>query len=101
MKKVFNNFILLAKVLTLRYTALNGGDLVSEKKVRKRTTSTQVRNRWNAKHYDRINITIPKGYGDIFKDFCEENGTSMNGVLMACIDMDMERWRKKNAEKNS
>ena len=72
---------------------------MSEKKVRKHTTSTQVRNKWNSAHYDRINITIPKGYGDMFKDFCEENGTSMNGILLACIDMDMERWRAKHQKR--
>ena len=72
---------------------------MSEKKVRKHTTSTQVRNKWNSTHYDRINITIPKGYGDMLKDFCEENGTSMNGILLACIDMDMERWREKKKKR--
>lgn len=71
------------------------GQHPTEKKVRKRTTSCTVRNRWNAKHYDRINVTVPKGYGDMYKDFCDENGTSMNGVLMAIINLEMEQWRKK------
>ena len=73
------------------------GQHTTEKKVRKRTTSCKVRNRWNAQHYDRINVTVPKGYGDMYKDFCDENGTSMNGVLMAIINLEMEQWRKKKA----
>ena len=73
------------------------GQHTTEKKVRKHTTSCKVRNRWNAQHYDRINVTVPKGYGDMYKDFCDENGTSMNGVLMAIINLEMEQWRKKKA----
>ncbi len=67
----------------------------SAKKVRKRTTSCAVRNRWNANHYDRINVTIPKGYGDIFKDYCDERGTTMNGVLSAIIKFELEQYMQK------
>ena len=74
----------------------------SEKKVRKRTTSCEVRNRWNAKHYDRINITVPKGYGEMFKEFCDDNGTTMNATLTSIITFELEKWKHdsaKNAEK--
>ena len=63
--------------------------------VRKNTTSCTVRNRWNAKHYDRINITLPKGYGDIFKEFCEERNTTINAQLGAMIKFDLEKWEKE------
>ena len=69
-----------------------------QKKVRKRTTSCTVRNRWNAKHYDRINITIPKGYGDIFKDFCKETSTTPNAVLCSLIKFECEQASKKSSE---
>lgn len=64
------------------------------KKVRKRTTSCTVRNRWNAKHYDRVNVTIPKGYGDIFKEYCEDKNTTMNAILSAIIKFEMEHKKK-------
>ena len=56
-----------------------------EKKVRKHTTSCTVRNRWNAKHYDRISVTVPKGYGEIFKEFCKDNDTNVNAMLSTLI----------------
>ena len=59
------------------------------KQQRKTITSCKVRNRWNAKHYDRINITIPKGYGDQFREYCEKNGTTMNSVLTSIIKLEL------------
>ena len=74
----------------------HGGDSVSEtKQSRRNTTSCAVRNRWNAKHYDRINITIPKGYGDMFRDYCEENNTTMNAVLTAIIKFELANAKKE------
>ena len=69
-----------------------------QKKVRKRTTSCKVRNRWNAKHYDRINITIPKGYGDIFKEYCANNNTTPNATLCALIKEEVENAKKRVTE---
>lgn len=68
-----------------------------EKKVRKKTTSCKVRNRWNAKHYDRINITIPKGYGEIFKEYCKENNTTPNAVLCSAIRGEVEEPKEKES----
>ena len=67
-----------------------------QKKVRKRTTSAKVRNRWNAKHYDRVNITIPKGYGDIFKDYCQSRGTTANATLCTMIRLEVEMAKIKS-----
>lgn len=64
---------------------------------RKASTSCEVRNRWNAKHYDRINVTVPKGYGDMFKEYCESKHTTMNAVLTSVIAFEMET-AKKNAK---
>lgn len=66
-----------------------------EKKVRKRTTSCTVRNRWNAKHYDRINVTLPKGYGEMFKDYCADRGTTMNALMSEIIKFEL---KKKESE---
>ena len=67
----------------------------SAKPVRKNTTSCEVRNRWNSNHYDRINVTIPKGYGDLFKKYCDEHGTAMNSVLSAIVAFEMEHASAK------
>ena len=62
---------------------------------KKPTTSCTVRNRWNAKHYDRVNITLPKGYGDIFKEYCSDRNTTMNATLGAVIKFDIEKWESE------
>lgn len=65
---------------------------MEDKQTKKPTTSCAVRNRWNAKHYDRINITLPKGYGDIFKEYCADRNTTMNATLCAVIKFELENW---------
>ena len=70
------------------------------KKVRKNTTSPAVRNRWNAKHYDRINVTLPKGYGDLFKAYCEEKGTTMNSLMSDMIKFELARYESEKEKKN-
>ena len=62
-----------------------------EKKVRKHTTSYKVRNKWNAEHYDRVNITVPKGWSDVLKDYCYERGTTPNAVLCSVIKFEIEQ----------
>ena len=68
---------------------------------RKNTTSCTVRNRWNAKHYDRINVTVPKGYGDMFKEYCEDKGTTMNAILSSVIAFEMENAKRKDEEQKT
>ena len=72
----------------------------SEKtQVRKTKTSCSVRNRWNANHYDRINVTLPKGYGDIFKEYCAKRGTTMNALISQIIKFELEQYEQKRATK--
>ena len=71
----------------------------SEKKqARKTKTSCAVRNRWNAKHYDRINVTLPKGYGDMFKEYCADKGTTMNALLGQIIKFELDQYERKSAD---
>ena len=44
-------------------------------------TSTAVKNRWNAKAYDAINLRIPKGRKAAFEAFAREQGESVNGLI--------------------
>ena len=53
-------------------------------------TSAAVKNRWNEKNYDRVYVTIPKGYGEKLKEYCKENGVSVNSVVFDEISRRME-----------
>lgn len=66
-----------------------------EKKVRKKTTSAMVRNKWNSEHYNRINVTIPKGYGEIFREYCNDRNTTMNALLTSIIKLELDKWHEK------
>lgn len=58
-------------------------------------TSAKVKNRYNDKAYDRINLTVPKGQKDIIKAHAESQGESVNGFIQRAIaetiDNDKER----------
>jgi uncharacterized protein (DUF1778 family) len=49
-------------------------------------TSATVKNRYNAKAYDRINLTVPKGQKEIIKAHAEANGESLNGFIQRAIN---------------
>lgn len=59
------------------------------------TTSAKVRNRWNAKHYDRVNVTVPKGWGDKLKEFCRERNLTVNGSVTERIKKELEEFKKE------
>ena len=48
-------------------------------------TSSAVKNRYNNKAYDRINLIVPKGQKDIIKDHAESRGESVNGFIQRAI----------------
>lgn len=51
--------------------------------------STRAQNRYIAKAYDRINLTVPKGKKDIIQAHAEANGESVNGFINRAIDQTM------------
>ena len=53
-------------------------------------TSAAVKNRYNDKAYDRINLTVPKGQKDIIKAYAEAHGESVNGFIQKAIAKAME-----------
>ena len=53
-------------------------------------TSTEVKNRWNAKAYDQLLIRVKKGDKEIIKAFAEQNGESLNGYIVRLIEEDMQ-----------
>ena len=49
------------------------------------TARTRANNKWNAKAYDRINLTVPKGQKDVIKAHAEGQGESVNGFISRAI----------------
>ena len=58
-------------------------------------TSSKVRNKWNAKNYDRLNLTIPKGWAEILKQFCAERGRTVNATVTEVIRAELEEYKKE------
>lgn len=49
------------------------------------TARTKANNKWNAKAYDRINFTVPKGQKETIKAHAESCGESVNGFIYRAI----------------
>lgn len=45
----------------------------------------QATNKWIAKAYDRINLTVPKGKREEIREYAEANGESVNGFINRAI----------------
>lgn len=54
-------------------------------------TSSAVKNRYNAKAYDRIALCVPKGQKDNIKAHAESMGESVNAFVLRAITQTMER----------
>lgn len=57
----------------------------------KTKTSAAVKNRYIAKTYDRINLTVPKGEKETISDHASIRGESVNGFINRAIKETMER----------
>lgn len=55
---------------------------------RKTFTSTEVKNRWNAKTYDDIKVRVYKGGRDVLHAIAEEKGYSLNAYIQHLIIAD-------------
>lgn len=56
--------------------------------------STRAKNKYNAKAYDSLRITVPKGQKDTIKAAADEAGESINGYVNKAIlaRMGLEEW---------
>lgn len=59
------------------------------------TARTRANNKWNAKAYDRINLTVPKGKRDTIGAAAQKAGQSVNAYINQAID---ERMKKDGSE---
>ena len=53
-------------------------------------TSAKVKNRYNAKAYDRISLVVPKGKKELIQSFAKAHGESVNGFLNRIIEEAMK-----------
>ena len=51
----------------------------------------KAQNKWIAKAYDRINLTVPKGQKERLQAHAEAHGESVNGFINRAITETMER----------
>ena len=66
---------------------------------RKTKTSAEVKNRYNAKAYDRIPVVVPKGEKAIIEAHAKEHGDkSTNAFIKRAIDETMQRDKEKDGE---
>ncbi len=60
--------------------------------------STKAQNKYIAKAYDRINLTIPKGRKADVEAHAKSKGESINGLINALLRADMklseDEWKK-------
>ena len=54
-------------------------------------TSSVVKNRYNAKAYDRIPVVVPKGKKDLIKGHALACGESTNAFILRAIEEQMKR----------
>ncbi len=59
---------------------------MEEKKKRKTTTSTAVKQRYNAKTYDVISIRVPKEMAAAFKKKCAIQGDAQAPIIKKAIE---------------
>jgi predicted HicB family RNase H-like nuclease len=57
-------------------------------------TSAAVKNRYNDKAYDRINLTVPKGQKARIQEHAAGQGESVNGFIQRAINEAIERDRQ-------
>ena len=55
------------------------------------TARTRANNKWNAKAYDRISLTVPKGKKELIQTHAETKGESVNGFINRVIDEAMKK----------
>lgn len=60
-------------------------------------TSAASHNKYIAKAYDRINLTVPKGQKEIIQAHAESQGESTNGFIGRAINEAMERDKDKES----
>ena len=51
---------------------------------------TQYKNQHSKEHYDRINLSVPKGMKEVIKDLASEKNLSLNAYILELVRKDQE-----------
>ncbi len=70
-----------------------------EAKKRKTKTSSAVKNRYNAKNYDRITACIPKELAEAFKAKCAAEGIPQAQIIKKAIEDFLMQSERTGLEK--
>lgn len=62
------------------------------------TSQTKAKNKYNAKAYDRVNLTVLKGKKGIINEIAEKKGLSLNGYIKAAIQAQIKADTGENVE---
>lgn len=60
--------------------------------------ATRAQNKYIAKAYDRINLTVSKGKKDVIQSHAQAQGKSVNGFINEAIDEKMQRDNQQAGE---
>ncbi len=63
--------------------------------------ATRAQNRYIAKAYDRVNLTLPKGHKEVVQAYAVAHGESVNGFIGRAISETMERDGSGAAPQNA
>ena len=65
-------------------------------------TSSQVKDRYNAKAYDEIKLRVPKGQKAAIEEHAQKKGLSVNGLMNMLLRADMnlseDDWKRTTEE---
>ena len=69
--------------------------------MRKTSTSTAVKNRWNAENYDQIKICVPKGFRAEVSAYAKRKGISVSSLIKRLLEDEMSKHGDDGNEKNA
>lgn len=61
----------------------------------------KAQNKWIAKAYDRINLTVPKGQKERLQAHAEAHGESVNGFINRAISETLERENRSDGQQEA
>lgn len=54
-------------------------------------TSSESKDRWNRNNYDSVLIRIPKGMKEEIREYAEQRGESVNGLINRLLTQEMRK----------
>ena len=65
---------------------------------KEKADAIRYNNEYNAKAYDRINLTVPKGQKEVIQAAAKQNGESVNAFINRVIIENLERLKAEQNE---